>query len=155
MKFTRPGRSVNLTDLVAGGCVIALSAAFMLLAMNYGLGSARRMGPGYYPFVASLLGMVLGGVIVVQALLAPKDEETDFRWRPLIFVSAAFVLFGLLIERGGLLLTVVVTTIVGSMADREARVSESLFLGIGLALGIWAVFVLLLGLSIPVLPRLY
>lgn len=149
-----PRRPVNLTDLIAGGCVIALSGGFMLLAMDYGLGSARRMGAGYYPFVASLLGMVLGGVIVVQALLAAPEEATDFRWRPLIFVSAAFVLFGLLIERGGLLATVVVTTMVGSMADREARVAESLPLGVGLALGIWAVFVALLGLSIPVLPRL-
>ena len=149
-----PRRPVNLTDLIAGGCVIALSGGFMLLAMDYGLGSAMRMGAGYYPFVASLLGMVLGGVIVVQALLAAPEEATDFRWRPLIFVSAAFVLFGLLIERGGLLATVVVTTMVGSMADREARMAESLPLGVGLALGIWAVFVALLGLSIPVLPRL-
>ena len=150
-----PRRPVNLTDLIAGGCVIALSGGFMLLAMDYGLGSARRMGPGYYPFALSLLGMVLGAAIVLRALIAPPEpEETGFRWRPLIFVAAAFVLFGLMIERGGLLATVVATTMVGSMADRESRVSESLILGIGLALGIWAVFVALLGLSIPVMPRL-
>ena len=148
-------RPVNLTDLIAGGCVIALSAGFMALAVNYGLGSARRMGPGFYPFALSLLGMALGAMIVLRALIAPSEqEETGFRWRPLIFVAAAFVLFGLMIERGGLLATIVATTVVGSLADPESRLRESLPLGIGLALGIWAVFVALLGLSIPVLPRL-
>lgn len=150
-----PRRPVNLTDLIAGGCVIALSAGFMVLALDYGLGSARRMGPGYYPFALSLLGIALGGAIALRALIAPPEtEETDFRWRPLIFVAAAFVLFGLMIERGGLLVTVVATTVVGALADHESRISESLILGIGLALGIWAVFVTLLGLSIPVMPRL-
>ena len=64
----------------------------------------------------------------------------------------AFVFFAIAIEPLGLILTIIGTTLLGAFADREARPLQSLMLAIGLALSIWVLFVVLLGLSIPVWP---
>jgi hypothetical protein len=50
--------------------------------------------------------------------------------------------------------TIVLTTLVASFADRASRPLQTLLLGIGLAVGIWLVFVVLLRQPIPVWPRL-
>lgn len=144
--------SLNLADLVAGVGVILFCGAFALFAYRYGLGSVARMGAGFFPFWFAVAGAILGVAICAGAVVRPAETRASIHWRSLLFVSAAFVAFGLLIEPAGLIVAIVASTILGAMADRGARVVESLVLGLGLAAGIWVIFVLLLGLSIPVLP---
>lgn len=110
------------------------------------------MGAGFFPFWFALVGAALGAVICTGAVMRPAEARVSIHWRSLIFVSAAFVMFGLLIEPAGLIVAIVASTILGAMADRGARLVESVILGFGLAAGIWVIFVVLLGLSIPVLP---
>ncbi|PQO23337.1 hypothetical protein C2I36_08325 [Rhodobacteraceae bacterium WD3A24] len=146
-------KMLNLTDLFAGLGVTALCSAFALVAYGYGLGGLARMGAGFFPFWFGVLGAVLGVVICIGAFRGQGEGEARIQWRSLLFVSASFVMFGLLIEPVGLVATVVVSTVLGARADQEARLGESALLGLGLAAGVWVVFVLLLGLAIPVLPE--
>ena len=147
------GLRINRADLIAGILVISLALGFVFLAYGYGMGSHRRMGAGYFPFALGVLGAVLGLVIVFQALRTPELTQTVIQWRRLIFIGASFVVFGLGIEPLGLLLTIIATTCTASLADGDARLRESLLLGVGLALAIWIIFIGLLGSSVPILPR--
>jgi len=90
--------------------------------------------------------------MALRAVVAPRHDGGSVRPRRLVFIAAAFVLFAVLIEPAGLAITVTVTAVVASLADPQARLWQSLALGVGLAAGIWLVFVVLLGLSIPLLP---
>lgn len=145
-------RSVNRTDLVSGLFVVLLSGGFALEAFGHGIGTFARMGAGFYPFVLGALCAAFGLGIAVRAVIAPTADEASVRWRGLLFICAAFATFGLLIEPAGLVAAIVGSTVIGAMADPESRLWESLLLGLGLSAGIWLIFVVLLGLSIPVLP---
>lgn len=151
MRRMRP-RGVDVTDLAVGTAVVVGCALTAWISAGYELGAPRRMGAGAFPFVLSLLGLCFGGAIVVRSVISPEHTGAPVRWRRLLFVCAAFLLFAAAIEPLGLLLTIPAVTVVGAKADAEARLGESLLLGIGLAAGIWVVFVQLLGLGIPVLP---
>jgi hypothetical protein len=144
-----PARSINWTDLIAGGAMVAVCGAFVLLARDYGIGRLARIGPGFYPFTFGLIGMALGGLIIAGAFLSPAGSEVPLRWRPLLFVSCGVAAFGLLIEPAGLLPSVLVSTIVTALADREARPVGTAVLALVLTAGVWLVFVKLLGLPIP------
>lgn len=144
---------INRTDLIAGLAVITGCATTAWLATDYGLGTPRRMGAGWFPFAVSILGMSLGLAIAVHALFGAGDDGPGIRWRRLFFVCAAFLLFAAAIEPLGLFVTIPAVALLGAKADPTARTWESLILGIGLALAIWVVFVQLLGLNIPVLPE--
>ncbi len=147
-----PPKGVDRPDLVAGLAVIAGCAATAWISAGYGLGVPRRMGAGAFPFALSALGMILGAVIALRAVTAPEHAGETVRWRRLLFVCAAFLLFAAAIEPLGLLLTIPAVTVLGAKADPKARFGESFLLGVGLAAGVWVVFVQLLGLGIPVLP---
>src|SRR3954454_19245081 len=84
--------------------------AFGLFSSGFGtrytFGSAARMGPGYFPTVLGILLIVLRAAIALAAL-SPKAEEhhvAKFDWRTIVPVLGAVVLFGALLNRGGLIL---------------------------------------------------
>ena len=53
----------NGKDFWAGLMFIAFGLGFMLVAGNYAMGNAVRMGPAYFPTVLGGMLAVLGGVI--------------------------------------------------------------------------------------------
>jgi biotin transporter BioY len=149
-----PGQAqYRLAEFLAGIAVIALAAGFLWLARDYGMGTLRRMGAGFFPVVLGWAGIGLGALICLRAFLARELEPLPAaRLRRLIFITAAFVTFGLAIDRLGLPLTLFVTSLIGSLADRETQRREALLLALVLAAGITALFVGLLGLPLPVRP---
>ncbi len=82
------------------------------LSRDYPIGTALRMGTGYVPRRCCcwmLLG--LGAVVLVQGLRAgarPRGRVVGRApaWRPVIFVTASLVIFGLSIERLGLVVSI-------------------------------------------------
>ena len=69
--------------------------------------------------------------------------------RPISFVIAAILIFGVLIESIGLALTAVLLTVFAAYARPEVKLAETLLLGAGLALFTVTVFVYLLGQPLP------
>ena len=66
----------NAKDLFAGGLFLVFGVAFLVLAQNYPLGSARRMGPAYFPVVLSLILIAVGLATMTRALLAiPRQRR--------------------------------------------------------------------------------
>lgn len=148
-----PRRRPDYAGLVAGVVVILASVVFGVMALGYGIGSVRMMGAGFFPLLLSVIGALLGTVVVVKAVLLPEvrhGDEPDAR--RLLLVCAAFLVFALGIEPLGLLLTISITTFVASLAHRDAKIRDSVILGVVLALALWILFVVLLKLPIPVWP---
>ncbi len=55
-------------DLVAGLLFIAVGIAAIAIAANYTLGTAARMGPGYFPRILGILLIVLGAILALRSL---------------------------------------------------------------------------------------
>ena len=58
-------------DILAGTLFIVIGALALLGARGYPVGSAMRMGPGYFPAVLGVLLILLGALL---GLRAPASE---------------------------------------------------------------------------------
>lgn len=142
-------------DLVAGGLFAAIGLFFALSSLDYRLGTPERMGPGFFPLVLGALLTGLGIGIVVSAFRGDPDEDGKLEtvnFRGLIVVVLATVLFGLLIQSMGLLVTLALCAGITSMAVPGVRPMVILAnMAIQLVIGL-GIFHLLLKLQIPLLP---
>jgi len=139
-------------DFVAGLLFAAVGAAAILIAANYPLGTAARMGPGYFPRILGILLIVLGAALALRALRIQGSPLPGWRWRPVVIVLGSVVLFGLIVIKVGLALSTVILIVLSSAASMEFRPKEALVSGIALAVLSIAVFVIALKLQMPIWP---
>jgi hypothetical protein len=145
---------VRQKDFAAGLLYMAVGTAFAVASWGYRMGTASRMGPGYFPFWLGILMAVIGALVLFGALRAHAEPETLERWalKPLFVIIASVVVFGLLLTTAGLVVSVVALVIGSSLASPEftwrATLLNTIVL-IGFAL---IVFVYGLGLQFPVWP---
>ena len=60
-------------DLIGGGLLVAVGAAFAIGATQYGLfGEGGRIGPGFMPFAAGTLLIVFGTMIAAEGALRSR-----------------------------------------------------------------------------------
>jgi len=138
-------------DLLTGLLFVALGGFAIVYGSRYALGTAARMGPGYFPMLISGGLTLIGVVLVVRALLATGEVLGAIGWRPLVLVLAGVLAFGLLIDRLGLLAAGIALIVAARLADREFRWLETALLAVGLTLAAAAVFLHGLGLPIKLL----
>lgn len=142
----------NPKDFWSGVLFIALGTATIVLGAKYTLGSAARMGPGYFPRILGILLIVLGGILAVRATRTVGPPMPSFRWRPTIIVLGSVVLFGAIVRIAGVALSTVILIVTASAASHEFRPRESLIAGIVLAALAVGVFVVGLQLQLPIWP---
>jgi len=161
-------------DFWSGLMFIAIGVIFAVGATNYSMGPAcpandpcasslwARMsqlsahpGAGYFPLGLSLLLTILGAIVLFKSLTIESeggDPVGKFAWRPLIVIVAAIAIFGMMLERLGMLVSIPVLIILVSLAGDEFRWKGVLISAVVLTTASWAIFVLGLKLTIPVLP---
>ncbi len=88
----------------------------------------------------------------VQDARTPSSGEVS-AWRPVVFVTASLVIFGLSIERLGLVVSILLLVGAGALAARGLRLAETVAAALVLIVLSWGIFILGLGLTIPVWPE--
>ena len=141
-------------DFWSGIMFLVIGLAFVGFAQSYDMGTAQRMGPGYFPTVLGGLLAILGLVISIVALRndEPGGEIERFHFGPLLIVLGAVTLFGLLLRPAGLVAALLVLIGVSAYASHEFRLREIVPLAAFLVVLVLAVFVWGLGLVIPLWP---
>jgi hypothetical protein len=140
-------------DVAAGVTFLLIGLVGFIVARGYDMGTARVMGPGYFPTILCAGLMLLGVIIFAQGVLSSARETLErIHWRPLVLVSLAILLFSLLLEPAGLIIASVVLIGLCSYAGREARWQEVLILGAGLIVFCSLVFVWGVKLPVTLLP---
>jgi len=137
----------NGKDLLAGGLFAAFGLAFLAFGRGYALGSARDMGPGYFPTVLAVILVVLGAATAARGFLVPGEPIRAVAVRPLAWVTAAVVLFGLTVRGAGLAPAVVLLVLASALARRRAPALA--LAGLALALALFCVLVFSSGLGLP------
>ena len=150
-------------DFFSGLMFTAVGVAFAWGATKYSLGTAARMGPGYFPTMLGVLMAILGGVIIFKSLVVETedgDKVGSWAWKPLLFIIAANLLFGLMLgglpkiklPAFGLIVGIYVLTFVASLAGDEFKFKEVAVLATILAIMSYLAFIVLLKLQFPVWP---
>jgi hypothetical protein len=139
-------------DFWAGVLFILIGIAAITIGSRYNLGTAARMGPGYFPRILGILLIALGGILSLRALRAEGPPIPAWRWWPTVVVLGSVVLFGLIVTYAGLALSTVVLIVLASSASTELRWKESLVSGLFLAALAVGVFIIGLKLQLPIWP---
>jgi hypothetical protein len=144
-----PTRPLTLQDVWAGLLLAIFGVAALAFGSDLPMGTARRMGPGYVPYGLAWLLILCGAAVALRGLLGAGAVVERMRLRPFFGVIGGGLAFGLLIDRGGILLASAGAIVGAALADRTSRWGEVLGLA-ALAMAFAAiVFVKLLGLGIP------
>lgn len=142
----------NPKDFWAGVLFVLTGIAAIVIGSRYNLGTAARMGPGYFPRILGMLLIVLGGILALRALRTNGPAIPAWRWRPTLVVLGSVVLFGLIVNRVGLALSTVILIVLASAASTELRWKEALVSGLLLATLAVGVFIIGLKLQLPIWP---
>lgn len=142
-------------DFWSGLMFVVVGLAFAWGATNYSFGTSARPGPGYFPLGLGVILAGLGAISLFEALTIETEDGEPigrFAWKPLGTILVAVLLFGLLLPRLGMALTIPLLVIVSSLAGDEFRWRDVLISAVVLTTGSWAIFILGLKLVIPVWP---
>jgi Tripartite tricarboxylate transporter TctB family len=157
-------RRAARADICAGGTFVALGGGFAIGALQYDLGTAFQMGPGYVPLtlgcvLAGLGALILGhGVLVALGYRTVELETRDFEdeqgpvpWRRGALLVAAVVVFGLMIDGLGIGVVTFVTTFLAALSGHRNSPLKALVIAAGLTVLCLVIFVALLQLELPLL----
>jgi uncharacterized membrane protein len=139
--------TVNVKDLGAGLIFIVIGVVFGLGSMGLEIGTALRMGPGYFPLVLAGLLVALGLAIVAQSFGHEATGEFVVPWRGLVLILAVPVVFGLTVRGLGLVPALALVVLISAFASRRMSVPLALALAFGLTL--FCVLVFSFGLGLP------
>jgi len=147
-------RIKNFKNFCAGLLFILFGVAFTWGATRYSMGSAAKMGPGYFPLILGGLLSILGGIIFVRSLVNRSGDGRvgQILLKPGVLVFGSIAAFALLLKTAGLVVSIFALILVASFASREARFRDSLISAVLLCAVSLAIFVYGLNLQIPVWP---
>ena len=144
-------------DVLAGLLFIGVALFGLWISRDYPIGTALRMGTGYVPRLLCWILLGLGTVVLVQGLREVQPARITASeagaWRPVVFVTLGLAVFGLSIERLGLVISIVLLIAIGAIAARGLRPLETAAAALVLIALSWGIFILGLGLTIPVWPE--
>ncbi len=144
-------------DFWSGLMFLVVGIGFAWGATNYSFGNSARPGPGYFPFGLGVLLAVLGAMVLFKALtIETEDGEKvgHFAWKPLIVILVSVGIFGVIIPRLGLLISLPLLVLMSSWASDEFSWKATVINAVVLIAMSWVIFVKGLSLTIPVLPTI-
>jgi hypothetical protein len=138
-------------DFWTGVLYIFFGASAIFIATDYGMGTALRMGPAYFPTVLGALLTFIGAIALVRAFIVPGTPIGGFAVKGLLLVVISVLLFGITVRGGGLSVALPLLVIVSAYASSRFRWGPTIVLAVGLTLFCVLVFLKGLGVPLPIL----
>jgi hypothetical protein len=137
----------NAKDFWTGLIYVFFGATAILVARDYGMGTAVKMGPAYFPTILGGLLVGIGVISVIRSFIIPGAPIAAFAFKGLILVSVSALVFGFLVRRAGLAVALPLLVIISAYASTRFRWRPTLLIAAGLT--VFCVLVFLKGLGIP------
>jgi len=139
--------SFDSTNATCGAIFVALGVFFAYQSFNLDLGTAFRMGPGYFPLVLAIILMLLGTIIVIQSARVEGEPIGPIAWRGLLFILPAPIFFGLTVRGLGFVVALFFAALIASFASQKMRPPMAVALSFGIT--VFSVAVFSYGLGLP------
>lgn len=141
----------NPRDVLSGLLFIVLALLFAWQTQDLPMGTAVRMGPGYFPFLLSVLLGLLGLIVLVNGLRLDGEMPSGVAWRALIIITVAVVFFGFAVRPLGFLPALAISVFASTLASQLFRLTTALLITAVMTVFAWVVFIKGLGLPMPLL----
>lgn len=136
-------------DLGAGLVFVFIGCTGLYFGMSLTYGSARTMGPGYFPIWLSAIILLMGLICLVKALLLNGPPIDAVKLRPIICVFAGVLAFGYLVEDIRLEPALILLTVIATQGRSDTNQKQMLLLAVTMAFASVLIFVVLLGQAMP------
>jgi hypothetical protein len=156
-------RIASQQDFYSGLLFAVVGAVFAWGASTYEIGTAARMGPGYFPRLLGILTAGLGLIVMLKSIVVRSEVEGRigaWAWKPLFLIIAANLAIGVMLgglpavrlPALGLILGIYALTFIASLAGDDFRAKEVFLLATVLAVMSYLGCVMLLKLQFQVWP---
>ncbi|NUB45246.1 tripartite tricarboxylate transporter TctB family protein [Fertoebacter nigrum] len=139
-------QSYDKADAAAGVLFILIGLGFGVQSWWLDIGTALRMGPGYFPLVLSVILVLLGAAVVVNATKQPGEPIGSLAARGMIYILPAPIFFGLTVRGLGFVPSIFLTTFIACFASLKMKPLPALLLSVVVAVFSTLVFSYALGL---------
>jgi hypothetical protein len=129
--------------------VLGLSA--VIIARDYAMGSAGRMGPGYFPTALGWLLAGIGAVCMGRSFFTDGEALEKFAFKELFLVLLSVLLFAALVRGAGLAVAIPVVIMISAYASKKFGWVASIALAVGATVFCILLFVKALGLPMPII----
>jgi len=140
----------NPKDFWAGIMFLVISLATVIIAREYPMGTAGKMGPGFFPI---MLGWILAAISLITLLGAcTTDGEPLERlaYKDMLLILGSVVLFGFFVRGAGLAAAIPVLILVSAFGSVKFRWRPAVALAVGATIFCVLLFVKALGLPLPI-----
>jgi hypothetical protein len=137
-------------DFWTGLIYIFFGSSAILIAREYGMGTAIKMGPAYFPTILGGLLVVIGAISVIRSFVVPGAPIGAFVFKGLILVTVAVLVFGFVVRGAGLVVALPLLIIISAVASSRFRWRPTLIMVAGLTIFCVLVFIKGLGIPLPI-----
>jgi Tripartite tricarboxylate transporter TctB family len=138
-------------DFWSGLIYIFFGLSAIVIAREYGMGTALKMGAAYFPTLLGGLLIIIGGISVIRGFVIRGAPVGAFAFKGLLMVVGATLLFGLTVRGVGLAIALPVSVILSAAASSRFGWKPTMLIAAGLTLFCVLVFVKGLGIPLPVI----
>lgn len=141
----------NAKDFWTGVIFLIIGGGAIVLSRDYGMGSAVKMGPAYFPTILSSLLIVIGAISIIRSFLKPGTPIGTVAWKGLFLIIASTLLFGGIVRGAGLAIALPLLIIISAFASTRFRWQYALALAVGVTVFCILIFQVGLGVPLPIL----
>ena len=145
----------NNKQFLSGLMFLGIGAVAIYIAQDYPMGTALRMGPGYFPIVLGGIIGLFGIYELIKGILKPEPIVGNWSVRALMILPLSAVIFGILMEHAGFILALIVLVFASASASKEFKLWEVAALAVGLTIACTGLFIYGLGLPYPLIHGMY
>ena len=133
---------------------IVVGIFFAVIASQYRMGTAAKMGPGYFPFWLGVLMAVIGLIVLLSSLSKKSIEEKMPKWdfKIVLWITGSVVLYGLLLPTMGFIVAIFALVFVSASVSHDFGWKGTALNAVFLVGFTYLAFVKGLGLSFPLFP---
>ncbi len=141
----------NAKDFWTGLIYVFFGSSAILIGREYGMGTAIKMGPAYFPTILGGLLVGIGAISVIRSFIIPGTPIAAFAFKGLTLVTVSALVFGFLVRDAGLAVALPLLVIISAYASTRFRWHPTLLLAAGLTVFCALVFLKGLGIPLPVI----
>jgi hypothetical protein len=140
----------NPKDFWSGLIYVLFGVGAIVVAQEYGMGTALRMGAAYFPILLGGLLILIGAISVIRSFVSQGAPVGRFAVKAMLIIVSATVLFGLTVRGAGLAIALPMFIIISAAASTRFDWKPTLLMAVGLTLFCVLVFSKGLGVPLPV-----
>jgi hypothetical protein len=138
-------------DFWSGLIYLFLGLSAIVIARDYGMGTALKMGAAYFPSVLGALLILIGSISIIRSCIVQGTPIGTLAFKGLAYVIGSVVLFGLTVRGAGLAIALPVLVVISALGSSRFRWGPTLVMAVGLTIFCVLVFIKGLGVPLPII----